>query len=506
MSKQNNVGAGPVSARKKQNGITLIALIITIIIMLILVGVTVSVSLNGGLFSKAKEAGDKTVIESEKEILTNLALGALNNNAEVEFSELDKAIAKNGTFEGTNGTYTSNKTGNTYQVYANGTIVNKEPDYVPEDLLDYLLGAIDETTGKRQGKNFSDIADFNTMSFKNVPTELGQLTLLTYSIVENVIENDTSMLIADFYFLNETADGAKTKYKFKAKLDYYTAEGTTMADKGIKEISYDESTRVGKYVNYDNKNWIVLYDDSVNGLQMISEDALLDVNGNEFYLGRNDGIFSEDGFEESVITEIDGVSGKSDLEKAMYSYDNMVTRLNNICDGLVADADYVKSVRSVGSNPRNPSSDNPDSFIGSANTIEGYGTSTWFEDNLNLTKNVEEGRTFYTIGETDAEYKIKGTDTNFESDFDRMVALGINVTDEDYWLASRLVGSDDGCVIFDARYVYEGFGYGNDLWNVNSGCANDSHGYCAVRPVVSLDSSIQFSGEGSATNPYTIEQ
>ena len=41
---------------KKQNGITLIALIITIIVMLILVGVTVNVALNGGLFDAARQA------------------------------------------------------------------------------------------------------------------------------------------------------------------------------------------------------------------------------------------------------------------------------------------------------------------------------------------------------------------------------------------------------------------------------------------------------------------
>ena len=45
---------------KKQNGITLIALIITIIIMLILAGVTVNVALNGGLFDTAKEVVTKT--------------------------------------------------------------------------------------------------------------------------------------------------------------------------------------------------------------------------------------------------------------------------------------------------------------------------------------------------------------------------------------------------------------------------------------------------------------
>ena len=57
---------------KKQNqkGITLIALIITIIVMLILVGVTISVALNGGLFSKAEEAGSKTKISQIQEALT----------------------------------------------------------------------------------------------------------------------------------------------------------------------------------------------------------------------------------------------------------------------------------------------------------------------------------------------------------------------------------------------------------------------------------------------------
>ena len=41
---------------KKQKGITLIALVITIIVMLILVGVTISMSLNGKLFGYAKKA------------------------------------------------------------------------------------------------------------------------------------------------------------------------------------------------------------------------------------------------------------------------------------------------------------------------------------------------------------------------------------------------------------------------------------------------------------------
>ena len=56
---------------KGQKGITLVALVITIIVMLILVGVSVTVALNGGLFTTAKDATEKT------------------NNALVEENKLD---------------------------------------------------------------------------------------------------------------------------------------------------------------------------------------------------------------------------------------------------------------------------------------------------------------------------------------------------------------------------------------------------------------------------------
>ena len=54
----------------KQNGITLIALIITIIVMLILVAVTITVAINGGLFNFAGKASKEThnSIHAEQEL------------------------------------------------------------------------------------------------------------------------------------------------------------------------------------------------------------------------------------------------------------------------------------------------------------------------------------------------------------------------------------------------------------------------------------------------------
>ena len=85
--------------KNKENGITLIALIITIIVMLILVGVTVNVALNGGIFNNAKEAQTKTQIASEKELLLSAITGTLNSNGDLDISKenLENQLGQNWT-------------------------------------------------------------------------------------------------------------------------------------------------------------------------------------------------------------------------------------------------------------------------------------------------------------------------------------------------------------------------------------------------------------------------
>ena len=68
----------------KQNGITLIALIITIIVMLILVGVTINVVLNGGLFDKAKTAATETEKQS---IYEQIVMGMQLDSGKIDVAE-----------------------------------------------------------------------------------------------------------------------------------------------------------------------------------------------------------------------------------------------------------------------------------------------------------------------------------------------------------------------------------------------------------------------------------
>ena len=64
---------------KKHDGITLIALVITIIVMLILVAVTINFALEGDLFKLARNSSRRTKLESEREELLAAAMGEMDD-------------------------------------------------------------------------------------------------------------------------------------------------------------------------------------------------------------------------------------------------------------------------------------------------------------------------------------------------------------------------------------------------------------------------------------------
>ncbi len=69
--------------------ITLIALVITIIVMLILVGVTVSIAINGGLFSTAKKAVTKTEEAKDSELRFMAMANAATHSEKWEYISKD---------------------------------------------------------------------------------------------------------------------------------------------------------------------------------------------------------------------------------------------------------------------------------------------------------------------------------------------------------------------------------------------------------------------------------
>ena len=101
---------------KKDKGITLIALIITIIVMLILVGVTINVALNGGLFQKAEYASEQMQIKADEEELLSAVVASIGNDGKV-----GNIVLPAGWDKLENGNYKSPKD-NIFKVHPNGKI------------------------------------------------------------------------------------------------------------------------------------------------------------------------------------------------------------------------------------------------------------------------------------------------------------------------------------------------------------------------------------------------
>ena len=93
---------------KNQKGITLIALVITIIVMLILVGVSVTVALNGGLFSTAQKATGDTKAERDNELA--LSDGKVTINGE-EYNSIQEYVGIQGSTEEPEGEGTGSGSG-----------------------------------------------------------------------------------------------------------------------------------------------------------------------------------------------------------------------------------------------------------------------------------------------------------------------------------------------------------------------------------------------------------
>ena len=82
---------------RKEQGITLIALVITIIILLILAGITISaITGDNGIIRNTKNAKEETEIANEKEIVEKATIQAMGNNkyGNIEESELQNALDK----------------------------------------------------------------------------------------------------------------------------------------------------------------------------------------------------------------------------------------------------------------------------------------------------------------------------------------------------------------------------------------------------------------------------
>ena len=451
----------------QNSGITLVALIITIIVLLILAVVSIRAVQEDGIITKAKEAKSATTVAQEKEKI-GLAVNGWKiqknypTNGDTFYSFMNEKLKDVAEEIEDNGdgsiTVRMQNTGNIYTIQEDGTITG--PDVIKTENLSSLEKYFLGLDGKGRSLDVIMPNEETFVSINEVPDIIGE----DIEVLSGVSKSSNTVIAYIAY--------QGKKYKFALNEETGQIKGLY----GLKKLEKPaEESKVGKYVNYNGETWIILYDDATNGLQMISAESL-QYNRADFNLGHNDSLINLD-------------SLSTNFEKSVYSYNNAITTLNTACESFVQQTDItsgkITSVRCVGSNPTNKSSEN-------ATPYESDNLSKW------------------PIGSTPGigNKKGKSTDNNYESDYERMVALGIhkcNIENKSYWLASRFVFENSSRVDFDIRDVGDD-GLCNDdyLWRVSESYANGSNGSKLLRPVVSLKSDISFSGSGTAEAPYTF--
>ena len=438
---------------KNKNGITLVALIITIIVLLILAMVSIRLVMNGGIIDRA-EKGTKAYSESE-----------IQEQIKLAYSEWQ----------------TARWTGET------------------RTAADFVKARLNQTYGE--------------------------------NAVTDVIETNGVFSVV-------FADGREYTYNVASGQSAKVAKWNDNGDGSWTHSETGSKIQIGDIVNYETvlaSNAV----DSTKKAQLISD--LGTYSGNTDSSQNTDSSVVRDSLTWKVLDVKDGkirlissapTTSKIRLENAN-GYNNAVYLLDKACDTLYSSnkgtaqnlkiEDIESKLSTTGISAR-------DNFANSYVDTGKYGGTKEYTSNLQYPKiypseigckavatadntgntlGLSE-QTSPVTGKSTATNRLKVTQTYWyksmaTSDFtdSKYYNLFINNGTSNYasyWLSSRCVICDSGAANFTVRYVGSG--------NVSRYVMFDSYGYSdgdpyAFRPVVSLESNIQLSGD--STNGWTIQ-
>ena len=437
------------SKLEKQRGITLVALVITIIVLLILAMVSIKIAIDGGLITKASKATDTHTIGAEKEAIaigySEYQIDLAKNHKPASLTVKDATPEQ--TSDGWKVTF-SETTGNVYTINSKGEITGPTKEEKTEDDIEMEKYALGDDLKGQAIKNV--MSDTNNVVFKQLNGK--DVTFLNFA--PYVTGGET--IDAAFYLkYNNKVYRVQTGFNNDDLLANTTKRVTKVYDipENVETIKYSyDGTK-------DNeKDWVVLYkDETAKTAEILSPETI-----GTLKLGREDA----------------EAQGSNNWEKAVYSYNHAIERLNNYASSLVTNTNKI-SVRSVGSNSTNPNYRNTTKYT--SKTIKNWNCA--IDGKYNSSTGKFEGGTPVTvngIGEVG--------ENNCEQDLVRMSALGVASTGNEYWLASRYVGADSDRVNFSVGTLNSDGGFnGRDLFYADSGDHADSKGYeKAVRPVVKI--------------------
>ena len=224
----------------------------------------------------------------------------------------------------------------------------------------------------------------------------------------------------------------------------------------------EDVLKAGNWVRYPSTqgdiDCVVLYDSSSEyGVEIIAMESVEDIE-----LGNGTG---------SVQTQ-----NTTYFNMAMNSYNGAIKTLNDAA-GDYNNGAYSSRARCVGSDPSNPTSDNPGYFTSDEDFMSSYSG------------------------------KFKNEDTHYSLDYSQMGILDIRNIDNIYWLASRFVSAGTTSSVFDMRIANQD-GSLNQAGLCFVSQLGSEFSYSIIyglRPVFRLKSNVKVTGgTGEEESPYTL--
>ena len=483
---------------KTRNGITLIALIITIIVMLILVGVTVTTAINGGLFKSARNAAKGTILEKEKEELTAATVYAYNETTgKIDKTKLENELKGWKIEDSTISLFKCiSPNNNVFTIEENGEVSVQEPLDISYKVIEgekrqYMLTLINNENLRKkilkpvyEEYNCNDIKELMRKVLNGeTPTDDEELLKIINKACFLRKESDINagkIILTDWNDIEKAWAFEIAFYREEQKIsvtinnsipEYESGEGLrfpliplTPGKNNIK-ITMDGQTwkttigketvapviKEGDIIVRNNRNYIVLYNDEEHGLQLITEKCHFEFSP-KTYSG-------------------DGISFAMESDK--YIYNNFIEALNLMLYDTYWESEDIEYSRTVG------------------------------------------GPFTYNIGRGNNKDNMQPSDTYYLEDCLQMDKLKITMPKQaegdsrlSYWLGSRIIINSEDKTSYGIRFVSPEGSYGDNIYlemynTDNTANGKDYNKY--IREVIKISPNYYEKIISNGDGTYTLE-
>ena len=428
---------------KKQKGITLIALVVTIIVLLILAGVSIAMLTgNNGILTQGKRAKEETTVGHEKEAVQMAYAGAVAKKLgeEVTAEDVNEQLTTNGenatATEGTNKIIVTFTSGKVYTIDQSGKITQKTP--AKKGTLAYMYE-------KAEGCTNSD----------------GSCT------------NAEHLHIGDYVNLANPEEG---------KIDI-SATDSGMDNAGLEGITA-QTFEISKTNNKNQLNWRVLGENENGEIELIAGSPMKSNNT----LGSKENpylyLYGAKAYEngEKILGNICELYKTKDKTGYISSARSVNQKDIDKIVGLnsIDEINNVNLATPIGTEYNFPDHYTPSSWLNGKTKTLVSGKSEGYCYTVN--SKIRESAPSVTVNDRIFKMLFENTEFNFEKP---------TTGGRRYWLASRSVRSYSVSAYFclGAANTVGGVSYAVSLRMFDSNGSEYSDGF-AVRPVVSLKSNV----------------